>query len=274
MASEQHTERVEQIATELLAQLGSGKQIEPFSKRFAGFDLGQAYAVAERVRELRENRGERAVGRKIGFTNRAVQAAFGISAPMWNYMFNTTVRDLGSASVFNLAGTSAPRIEPEIVLHLSSTPHVGMTEADLASCIDWVAHGFEIVDSIFPNWSFTAPDAAAGFGVHKALLLGPRQSIADDRARWLQTLATFGATLTGSDGTTRSGSGANVLGSPISALRVLIEDIARYPHARPLDAGEIITTGTLTDAMPVAAGQRWSTRLEGIALDGIAVEFR
>jgi 2-oxo-3-hexenedioate decarboxylase len=269
-----HTERVEQIAQELISVLGTGKTVEPYAKRFAGFDLSEAYAIAERVRELREKRGERAVGRKIGFTNRAVQKTFGVAAPIWNYMFDTTVRDLAASGTFALAGTCAARIEPEIVLHLADAPRIGMNEADLAGCIDWVAHGFEIVDAIFPNWSFAASDAVAGYGVHAALLMGPQRGIADNRAQWAERLASFTVTLTCSDGVTRTGSGANVLDSPLTALKFLVDEIARYPHSRPLEAGEIITTGTLTDAMPIVAGQRWSTQLEGIALDGIAVAFR
>jgi len=268
-------EHTEAIASELVALHGSGRQIEPFSKRYSGFDLAAAYAVAERVREKRERRGERVVGRKIGFTNRAVQATYGISAPMWNYMFDTTVRDLDGAGsgTFALARTVAPRIEPEIVLHLASAPRAGMTDSDLLGCIDWVAHGYEIVDSIYPKWSFTASDAVAGFGVHAALLVGPRRPIANDRASWLQTLATFGVTLTCSDGTTRTGSGANVLGSPLTALRFLVEEIARYPVSRPLQAGEMITTGTLTDAMAISAGQSWSTALSGVELAGIRLRL-
>ena len=274
MASANTTEHVEQISSELMTVLGSGKTVEPYSKRFPGFDLSEAYAIAERVRELREKRGERVLGRKIGFTNRAAQQAFGVAAPIWNYMFDTTVRELAASSEFALAGTCAARIEPEIVLHLAKMPRVGMDEAELAGCIDWVAHGFEIVDAIYPNWSFAATDAVAGFGVHAALLMGAKRSIADNRADWIERLKSFTITLSCSDGTTRTGSGANVLDSPLSALKFLIEEIARYPQSRPLQAGEIITTGTLTDAMPVAAGQRWSTDLKGIALDGIRVDFR
>ena len=37
--------------------------------------------------------------------------------------------------------------------------------------------------------------------------------------------------------------------------------------------GEIITTGTLTRAFPVAAGETWSTTIDGIALEGVAVTF-
>ena len=267
-------ERIEQIAGELIALLGTSKTVEPYSKRFAGFDLSEAYAIAERVRELREKRGERAIGRKIGFTNRAVQKTFGVSAPIWNYMFDTTVRDLATSQTFALARSCAPRIEPEIVLHLASVPRPGMNEAELAGCIDWVAHGFEIVDAIFPNWSFAASDAIAGYGVHAALLTGAKRSIEDNRGEWAERLASFTITLKCSDGVTRTGNGANVLDSPLIALKFLVEEIARYPHARPLQAGEIITTGTLTDAMPVAAGQTWATELAGIPLDGIRVDFQ
>lgn len=274
MSSEPDTQRVEQISRELMTVLGTGRTVEPYSKRFAGFDMSEAYLVAERVRETREKRGERVLGRKIGFTNRAAQKAFGVAAPIWNYMFDRTVRELAASADFALAGTCAARIEPEIVLHLAKTPRVGMDEVELAGCIDWVAHGFEIVDAIYPNWSFAATDAVAGFGVHAALLMGEKRSIADNRAEWMERLKSFTITLTCSDGTTRTGSGANVLDSPLTALKFLIEEIARYPQSRPLAAGEIITTGTLTDAMPVATGQRWSTELKGIALDGIRVDFR
>ncbi len=185
-------------------------------------------------------------------------------------MFDTTVRDLGAAASFALANTCAARIEPEIVLHLASAPRVGMNEAELSGCVDWVAHGFEIVDAIYPNWSFAATDAVAGFGVHAALLMGAQRSIADDRTQWSERLKSFTITLNCSDGVTRSGGGANVLDSPLTALKFLIDEIARYPQSRPLQAGEIVTTGTL----PVAAGQRWTTELKDIALDGIRVDFR
>jgi 2-oxo-3-hexenedioate decarboxylase len=268
------SQRIEAISGELMSVLGAGKTVEPFSKRFAGFDLSEAYVIAERVRELRVKRGQRVVGRKIGFTNPATQKAFGVAAPIWNYMFDTTVHEVGASGTFALAGTCAARIEPEIVLHLGSAPRPGMSETELAACVDWIAHGYEIVDAIYPNWSFTAPDAVAGYGVHAALLRGPQRSIAENRADWRERLRSFTVTLTSSDGTTRSGSGANVLGSPLIALTYLIDEIARYPQSRPVEAGEIITTGTLTDAMPIAAGQTWTTEIAGIALDGIRMEFR
>jgi 2-oxo-3-hexenedioate decarboxylase len=49
--------------------------------------------------------------------------------------------------------------------------------------------------------------------------------------------------------------------------------LARDPANPPLGAGEIITTGTVTRALPVAPGEVWRTTLEGLALDGLAVRF-
>jgi len=65
------------------------------------------------------------------------------------------------------------------------------------------------------------------------------------------------------------GVGANVLGSPLLALGYLLDLL----KGQPLAAGEIVTTGVLTDAHPVAPGERWSTRFSGLPLPGLAVEF-
>jgi len=41
----------------------------------------------------------------------------------------------------------------------------------------------------------------------------------------------------------------------------------------PLAASEIVTTGTLTRAIPVKPGETWATKLDGIALHGIRLRF-
>jgi 2-oxo-3-hexenedioate decarboxylase len=68
-----------------------------------------------------------------------------------------------------------------------------------------------------------------------------------------------------------TGRGANVLDGPLSALKHLVEVLAADDLNPPLRAGELVTTGTLTRAFPVAAGERWSTTLSGIDLPGLAI---
>ena len=53
----------------------------------------------------------------------------------------------------------------------------------------------------------------------------------------------------------------------------LVRVLAAQPDAPPLEAGEVVSTGTLTDAHPVAAGETWSTELEGLPLPGMTVRF-
>jgi 2-oxo-3-hexenedioate decarboxylase len=56
-------------------------------------------------------------------------------------------------------------------------------------------------------------------------------------------------------------------------LRHLVDTLACDQLNPPLAAGEIVTTGTLTRAFPVAAGQTWTTELTGVALGGVSVRF-
>src|SRR5258708_17946077 len=197
------------IAAEALAALDTCRQISPFSERLSAFDLDDAYHVTAAIRQMREMRGEMPVGRKIGFTNRTAWAEYG---PMWGYVYNRTVHNLAEiGDRFSLVGLVEPRIEPEIIFELALAPAPGMDETALLACIDLVAHGFQLVQSIFPGWKFSAPDAAAAFGLHGALLIGPRHSIAMHAEGWSQTLSTFEIHLKRDRMVVDHGRGTNVL---------------------------------------------------------------
>jgi 2-oxo-3-hexenedioate decarboxylase len=262
------------IAAEAFAVLDTGHQISPFSARLSAFDLDDAYRVTAAIRQMREMRGEVPVGRKIGFTNRTIWAEYNVYGPVWGYVYNRTVHNLAEiGNTFSLVGLAEPRIEPEIVFKLALAPAPGMNEKSLLACIDWVAHGFEIVQSIFPGWKFSAPDTVVAFGLHGALVIGPRHSIAAHAEEWSRTLSTFEIDLKRDGAVVDHGRATNVLGGPVSALRHLVDILARDQINPPLAAGEIVTTGTLTRALPAAARETWTTELTGVALDGICVRF-
>jgi 2-oxo-3-hexenedioate decarboxylase len=265
---------IQAIAEEAFAVLGAGRQIAPFSSRMAGFDLEEAYQVAAAVREKREARGETPIGRKIGFTNRTIWEEYGVSAPMWGYVYDTTVHDLAAAGDgFSLAGLAEPKIEPEIVFGFAAAPDPAMDEAAILGCVEWLAHGFELVQSIYPDWKSRLPDTVAAYGLHGALLIGPPHAVAPDRAQWLSTLSTFEIALSRDGEIIDRGRSSNVLGGPLSALKHLVAVLAADTANPPLAAGEIVTTGTLTRAFPIASGQSWRTEPSGVALDGIAIRF-
>jgi 2-oxo-3-hexenedioate decarboxylase len=148
-----------------------------------------------------------------------------------------------------------------------------MDEQALIRCIDWIAHGFEIVQSIFPNWLFQAPDSVAAYGLHGRLFVGPRHSATSRQVEWARELSRFEIDLFRNGAPVDHGIAANVLDGPLFALRHLAQTLAEDPQSPALAAGEIVTTGTLTRAFPVAAGEEWSTKLTDIPLEDARIRF-
>ncbi len=264
---------VDAIAAEALASLDGERQIASFSARLPDLTLDDAYRVTAAMRQIRVNRGERVLGRKIGFTNRTIWVEYGVYAPMWGTMFDTTVRDLAGVDAFSLAGLCEPRIEPEIVFGLSRAPTQDMNDTALIGCVEWIAHGFELVQSIFPNWKFTPADTVAANGLHGALLIGPRHPIGSRAEEWRRTVTAFDIDLKCNGAQMDRGRAGNVMEGPLSTLRYIMDLLAKDAANPPLAAGEIVTTGTLTKALPVKPGETWSTQLKGVALDGISIRF-
>jgi 2-oxo-3-hexenedioate decarboxylase len=260
------------IAIDLADRFGTATLPDRYTILHPGFDLDDAYQIATRLCEVRQARGEISVGRKIGATNRLMWPILGATGPFWGFMYDKTVFDLDQVgNVFDLGRFSEPRIEPEIVLRLGRVPRGGMSDADLLACVDAVAHGFELVHSPFAGWKFVAADATAAYGLHMALLHGPWHEISGNQEGWADLLTDLRVTLTGSDGTSRSGAGRDAFGSPLLALQSLVDDLEAHPERRPLKPGEIVTTGTLTEALPVKPGQTWTTVISNAPLAGISL---
>ena len=261
------------VADEVVAALADHRRIPNFSSRSVGLTLAQAYCVTPLLRAAFEARGERITGRKIGFTNREMWKVYGVDSPIWGYATTHTTRDLADTPVVCVKDFIEPRIEPEIMFGMKAAPTPGMSDAALLDCIEWISLGYEVVQSIFPGWKFTAPDTVAANGVHGALIIGQRHPIEPRKTEWLRELATFRVELYCNGGLSQRGGGALVLDSPFLALRHLNELLANDPHNPPLGAGEIVSTGTLTLAMPVGVGEIWTTKASGIPLEEIALRF-
>jgi len=260
---------IDTLAADIDSAMVEGRSIA----RIPDLGIGDAQRVFSAFHARRLARGEKPVGRKLGFTNRTIWEEYGVYAPNWGYLTDRTVSDLATASSLSLRHFAEPRIEPEIVFGLSDAPSPEMDETALMRCIGWVAHGFEIVHSVFPNWKFTPAETLAANALHGALLIGRRQRIVGARERWLKDLSTFEIALYRNGKLADRGRAENVLDGPVSALRHLVQLLADDKVNPPLAAGEIVTTGTLTRALPVAAGETWSTEVKGIGLEGIEVSF-
>lgn len=264
---------IKAIADEVIGAIADRRQIPPFTGRQRGLTLTDSYRVTPLVRARFEARGERITGRKIGFTNREMWPVYGVDAPVWGYTTDRTTHELAATPVVEVADFVEPRIEPEIMFGLGARPAPDMDEAALLDCIDWISLGYEIVQSIYPGWKFAAADTVAANGLHGALLVGTRHAITPRKTFWAGELSSFTVELLCNGEPSQPGGGELVLGSPLRALAHLAALTHGDPANPPLAAGDIVSTGTLTLAMPVGAGQSWTTRAAGIPLKDITVKF-
>ena len=232
----------------------------------------QHYAAALALHERRVRSGWRPLGRKIGFTNRSIWPRYGVYEPIWGMVYDrSVVQAVNQQAALSLAGLEQPRIEPEICFRLSAAPR-SARPSDLLESIEWMAHSIEIVQCDQPDWKTSLEHSIQANGLHGRLIVGapvPLHGIAGIEGK----LQRFELLLKKGDIAVERGTGEAVLGSPLAALGYLVELLAKHPEAPPLAAGELVSTGTLTDAHPVAPGETWRTEIQGLPLAGLEVRF-
>ena len=263
------------IAECLLRAYDEAGSLAPITRDAPDFDVAAAYRVLAILDQRRMAQGWQPVGRKIGFTNTTIWPRYGVFQPMWAHMWSNTVHYAqGNTATLALRSFARPRIEPEVVFRLrdalpgTDDPRVAL------DCVDWIAPGFEIVQSHFPDWKFTAADCTAAFGLHGALVIGTPVALDDgQRQRMAELLPRFELTLRRDDDVIDRGIGANVLGGPAHALAHLARVLSQQAGAPRLAAGEIVTTGTITDAWPVQPGETWRSDYGVLPLAGLQLSF-
>ncbi|MBM3384686.1 MAG: decarboxylase [Betaproteobacteria bacterium] len=261
------------VANELAALHDRAGLAAPFTSRAPGFTPASGYAAARQLHARRLAAGWRPVGRKIGFTNRSIWPRYGVHQPIWGTVYDRTLtRAADNRATVPLAGYAQPRIEPEICFGLKAPPPRSRNPEALLSAIEWIAHSVEIVQCHHPDWKFTLADCTADNGLHGHLVLGT--PVAIGRISGLAAALPWLKVALSCNGEVRDrGVASVVLDSPLMALAHFIEVLANQPDAEPLQAGEIISTGTITDAHPVKPGETWGTDLHGFAVRGMEITF-
>jgi 2-oxo-3-hexenedioate decarboxylase len=257
------------LAEELMLARATRRTLSvPLSTREPGFDLARAYEVAAELTRRRRASGRSIVGRKVGYANKAVWRALKLDTLVWAPMYDDTVIHRGTSASLSLASMSSPRIEPEIVFKLREP--IDTSQADpvaILRSVEWLALGFEIVDSVFADWKFQPADFVAAFGLHAGLVVGaPRRLEPDTLPALAEQLAQFRVELCRNGETVAEGSGRNVLRSPALCLGELAGAIEKRPSEEPLLTGELVSSGTLTESQPIVPGETWTTRVAGIEL--------
>jgi 2-oxo-3-hexenedioate decarboxylase len=264
------------LARELLAAHSDGRLVSSTpTSRDPGFDLSAAYAVEAEIARLRRAGGVPAVGRKIGYANKALWRALKLDTLVWAHMYSDTVHaaphNVGELSI---AGRLSPKIEPEIVFRLKAPLASDADAAATLDAVEWLALGFEIIDCVFPGWQYQPADFVAALGMHAALVVGDPHPVGRESiAALVGSLSGFTLRLMRNGELAEEGSGRNVLRSPVLSLGELAKALAAQPGAQPLAEGELVSSGTLTTSRPIARGEEWRAEVEGIDLPALTLRL-
>jgi 2-keto-4-pentenoate hydratase len=267
---------IEARARELLVAYGAGEKIAVPPSERPGFDLDAAYAVELMLKKFREADGHKAVGRKVGYANKAVWRVLKLETLVWAHMYDDTVHfaERNSAAL-SLAHPRSLKIEPEIVFGLKQPlTGRGLDAATALAATEWVAIGFEIIDCPFPGWKFQPSDFVASFGLHAALVIGERMPVRPELIpKLVEELPRFKVRMLKDGEFVEEGSGKNSLKSPALCLAEVGAAIERRFPLEPLSAGEIVSSGTLTAGHLTDRGDVWTVEVEGLDLSSLTLRL-
>jgi 2-oxo-3-hexenedioate decarboxylase len=232
---------VDRAAATLLACEDERTDRGPVTAEWPELDIATAYEVQTATLRLRQARGERIVGVKLGLTSRAKQKRMGIDVPLTAWLTDAMVLPAGEP--VPQSALIHPRIEPEIVFVLGERLQgPGVTAAQALAAVEYVYGGAEVIDSRYSDFKFTLPDVIADNASSGAYVTGPIGLPPADLDLSME------AVLVEVDGAiVDSATGAAVQGHPAEALALAVNDLGRRGFA--LEAGWVILTGGMTDAV-------------------------
>jgi 2-keto-4-pentenoate hydratase len=158
-----------------------------------------------------------------------------------------------------------PKVEAEVALVLGrDLPERECTVVDVLRAVDFALPALEIVDSRVRNWEISLVDTVADNASCGLYVLGatPVPLTAVD-------LRTVTMTMTRGGETVSEGTGADCLGSPLTAAVWLASALAE--RGDPLRAGDLVLTGALGPMTPAAPGDAFEARISD--LGSVRVRF-
>jgi 2-keto-4-pentenoate hydratase len=249
-------QQLEAAAAALRDAARTREYIAPLRDTYADLTIDNAYTIQQLNTERRLAAGRRLVGCKIGLTSVAVQKQLGVGQPDFGRLFDDM--GYGDGEPIPMAGLTQPKVEAEVAFVLGrdlAMPNPG--QLDVLNAIAYALPALEIVGSRIANWDIRITDTIADNASSSAFVLGntPRK------------LSEFDLRLAGMIVERRGepvsvGAGAACLGNPINALVWLARTMALL--GTPLRAGDLVLSGALGPMVPVAAGDIFDARINGL----------
>ena len=237
---------IDTLAHELIKAEDTCVTIERFSEKYPEITIEDSYKIQNRVIELKLERGEKIIGKKIGLTSKGIREQIGVFEPDYGVLTDKGL--IYGKEELDLSTMIEPKIEAEIVFILKEDlkgPVV--TPWDVISATQGIMPALEIVDTRFNSWNFKIYDTIADSASYARIVVGDKMTKIDDI-----DLSVIGMTTYKNGELINTASGAAVMGNPINAVVWLANKMIQFGNY--LKKGEVILSGSLTPVFPINKG--------------------
>jgi 2-keto-4-pentenoate hydratase len=251
---------LQRTADELLDMRRTKRVIADLAADMVPPDFATAYAIQDQVVAglLGDGGSDAASGYKCACTSEIAQAALQIDRPVFGQLLPHTTTTSGST--LDTDGFTHRVIEAEFGFRLGRDVIAGTgphTRESIADYIDAVLPSIEIVDYRYESWNVGALQVAADNAIHGWWVHS--EPVEDWRGLDLESTA---VSVSRNGETVTTGSGANVLGHPLTVMAWLADEL--IAHGRHLQAGDMVTTGVTTDVFEAESGDHIVADFAGI----------
>lgn len=251
------------LARNLLAQ-------QP-SQPIAGMtSLADGLCAQNRLVPLLSAHWGRPVGYKVGLTNPTAQQRFGVNHPVTGIIYENTVRLLSDGEVEARFG-AVPTVEADLMVRVRDEGiNTARDHVEILRHLDLVIPFIEMPDLALASGldgpNLLAINVGARLGVMGEAI--PVQANEDFAAR----LASMTVVLGNDQRELARAPGTALLGHPLNVLPWLAQDLAS--RGTRLRAGDLVSLGGFSPALPTEAGRRYTVRYEGLLAAPVEVSVR
>lgn len=245
---------IERLAVHLDAAETERREVHKITDDYPDMDWEDAYAIQDALRALKEARGVRVAGLKMGLTSHAKMRQMGVVDPVYGFITDYgAVADGGEIDTQRLIH---PKVEAEIAF-VTKRPlkgpgcHIGTVLA----ATDFILPAVEIIDSRYENFRFDLKSVIADNTSSARYVLGGTHRNAEGI-----DLKNLGVVMEKNGEVVAMASGAAVLGHPAQSVAMLANMLGA--RGREIPAGTLILTGGVTEAVAVAAGDNVTVRYQ------------
>ncbi|MCW2648388.1 MAG: amnF, partial [Pseudonocardiales bacterium] len=183
---------------------------------------------------------------KLGLTSVAKQRQMNVDDPLYGWLTGDMALDVGQ--VLRCENYIQPRCEPEVAFLLrTDLTGAHVTATQVLAATEAVFPAIDVLDSRYAGYAFTLPDVVADNASAAGFVLGGQAT--DPTGIDLRLT---GVVLEKNGELVATAAGAAVLGHPAASVAWLVRALAA--RGRGLEAGQVVLSGALTEAVAVAAG--------------------